>query len=404
MYTVQQLSDGLYWVGGNDRRLALFENMFPLPNGVVYNSYVIVDEKVAIMDTVDSSILRSFLENVDGARNGRPVDYLVIHHMEPDHCAGILELARLFPEMTLVGNAKTFQFIRQFYPGIMLPKTMEVKDGETLSLGRRKLTFLTTPMVHWPEVMMSYEETEGILFSADAFGAFGALSGNLFADQVGFDEVFLSEARRYYSNIVGKYGQQVQLALKKLQGRQVNLLCPLHGPIWRKDVARYIGLYDTWSSYRPEQKGVMLAYGSMYGNTADAAEIVAARLSQRGISNLRLYDISKTHHSYLIADIFRFSHLVLAAPTYNNGLYPGMETVLHDMAALNIQNRKVALIGNGTWSPVSAKIMAERLAAMKNMTLVAEPVVLKSAVNDETLPALKALADKIAESLEQEQI
>lgn len=399
MHTTQQLSQGLFWVGGNDRRIALFENMFPLSNGVSYNSYLLADERIAVLDTVDSSILRTFLENIDAARNGRPVDYLVIHHMEPDHCAGIVELSRRFPHITLVGNAKTFQFIRQFYPGIELPTLLEVKDGDTLSLGRRTLTFITAPMVHWPEVMFSYEESEGILFSADAFGSFGALSGNMFADQVDFDEVYLNESRRYYSNIVGKYGQQVRLALEKVKDKEVSLLCPLHGPVWRKDIGHFIDLYKTWSAYEPEQNGVLLAYGSMYGNTEKAAEIVAARLSDRGITGLRMYDVSKTHVSYLIADIFRFSHLVFAAPTYNNGLYPAMETLLHDIAALHVQNRKVALIGNGSWAPASAKVMEERLSAMRDMTLIASPVVLKSSVNDEAQKALLALADQIADSL-----
>ncbi len=399
MYITREIAPQIYWVGGNDRRIALFENMFPLPNGVAYNSYLILDEKVALIDTVDSSITRQFLENLEHVLGGRAIDYLVVNHMEPDHCANIEELARRYPDMKIVGNQKTFQMIRQFYEFSFDARTHEVRETDVLDLGSHVLRFYFAPMVHWPEVMFTYEEQEKILFTADAFGAFGALPGNLFSDEVEFENLFLDESRRYYANIVGKYGPQVQAALKKVSGVEIRMLCPLHGPVWRKNLDYFLSKYDLWSRYAPEKNGVMLAYASMYGNTENAVGVIANRLAERGIRDMRVYDVSKTHASYIIADAFQYSHLVLASPTYNMGLYFGMEALLRDMAALNLQNRKVALVGNGSWAPTAHTVMSKMLAEMKGMELIAPPLAIRSSLKPAQTGELLALADAVADSV-----
>ncbi len=389
----------MHWVGGNDRRLALFENMFPLPNGVCYNSYLILDEKVAVMDTVDSAITHQFMENLTSLLQGRAVDYLVVNHMEPDHCANIEELCRRYPDMKIVGNAKTFQMIRQFYDFDIETHLHEVKDGDALSLGKHTLRFVFAPMVHWPEVMFSFEETQGILFAADAFGTFGALSGSLFSDEYDFEGHFLDEARRYYTNIVGRFGAQVQAAFKKLSSFEIKMICPLHGPVWRCNLGYILDKYDLWSRYEPEKKGVVIAYASMYGNTENAASVVATRLAQKGVTDMRMYDVSKTHPSYIIADAFKYSHLVLASPTYNMGLYFGMESLLHDMAVLNLRNRKVALIANGSWAPAAHTVMEKLVGEMKNMELLAPTFMIKSSLKSAQMDELLKLADAVAASV-----
>lgn len=399
MHISQHIKDDIFWVGASDRRLALFENMFPLPNGVAYNSYLIMDEKTALIDSVDISIMQVFFENITHVLGGRTLDYLVINHMEPDHCASIDELTRRYPNMKIVGNSKTFQMIRQFYDFDIELRKHEVKDGDSLCLGTHTLKFCFTPMVHWPEVMMTYDETTKALFTADAFGTFGALSGNLFNDEMDFDGVMMDEARRYYTNIVGRYGMQVQQALKKMSAMEVSMLLPLHGPLWRTEIDRFIEKYDLWSRYEPEQTGVVIAYASMYGNTENAAAVIAGRLSERGVKDMRMYDVSKTHPSYIISDAFKYSHMVLAAPTYNNGLYFGMETLLREMAVLNLRGRKVALVGNGTWVPVAHREMNKLLGEMKDMELLAEPLVIKSSLKACQMDELLALADKVADSV-----
>ncbi len=399
MYCTRHITPHMFWVGGNDRRIALFENMFPLPNGVAYNSYLIMDEKVALLDTVDFSISRQFFENIEHVLQGRAIDYLVVNHMEPDHCANIEELCRRFPNMKIVGNSKTFQMIRQFYNFDIEAKILEVKEGDELPLGRHTLRFYFAPMVHWPEVMFTYEAYEGVLFTADAFGAFGALPGNLFSDELDFENLFLDEARRYYTNIVGRYGAQVQSALKKVSGLAVRMICPLHGPVWRKNVDYILAKYDLWSRYVPEKNGVVLAYASMYGNTENAVAVVAKRLAEKGVEDMRVYDVSKTHASYIIADAFKYSHLVFAAPTYNAGLYFGMEALLRDMAVLNLQNRKVALIGNGSWAPIAHTVMRKLIDEMKGMELLAQPLVIYSSLKPSQMDELLALADAVSDSV-----
>ncbi|HJC58639.1 MAG TPA: FprA family A-type flavoprotein [Candidatus Eisenbergiella intestinipullorum] len=400
MYCTRKVTDGITWIGGSDRRLALFENLFPIPRGVAYNSYLIQDEKTAVIDTVDSSISRQFFENIHHELGDRKLDYLIVNHMEPDHCANIAELLLRYPDMKLVGNAKTFCMIGQFY-GFELKDEQKivVKEGDSLSLGKHKLSFYFAPMVHWPEVMVAYEETEKVLFSADAFGSFGALNGNIFNDELDFDHDWLDDARRYYGNIVGKYGPQVQAALKKLSGLDIAVICPLHGPVWRSDLGYLLEKYDLWSRYEPEEKTVAILYASMYGDTENAANVLAAKLAEAGVKNIAMHDVSGTHVSELISEVFRCSHLVLAAPTYNNGIYPAMLNFLHDCRALNLQNRTIGLIENGTWGPVAAKQMKEILDGLKNMNVLEPVVTVKSALNEASMEQLEALAGAVAASL-----
>lgn len=399
LYCTRKVTDTIWWVGGNDRRLALFENLFPIPHGVSYNSYVIMDEKTALMDTTDPSITSLFLANVAHTLNGRKLDYLIINHMEPDHCSNIEEIMHRYPETTLVCNAKTLQMIGQFYDLDLTERTMIIKEGDTLSLGSHTLHFVAAPMVHWPEVMMVYEDSEKILFSADGFGSFGALNGNLFNDEINFDRDWLDDARRYYTNIVGKYGAQVQAVLKKASGLDIQMICPLHGPIWRNNLAYILDKYVKWSTYEPEDKAVAIMYGSMYGNTERAADILATALSTAGVKDVRVYDISNTDVSELISEAFRCSHIVIASPTYNGGLYPVVESLLNDMKALNLQNRTFALIENGTWAATSNKHMRAIVETMKNMTILDTTVTVKSSVKEAQIETLQKLAKEIVDSL-----
>lgn len=399
MHCTRKITDTVSWVGGSDRRLALFENLFPIPRGVAYNSYLILDDKTALIDTVDSSITRQFVENILYTLDGRQLDYLVVNHMEPDHCAGIGELVLRFPDLKIVGNPKTFAFIQQFYELNLDEHMVTVKDGDSLILGQHTLRFCFAPMVHWPEVMMTYEEKEKILFSADAFGSFGALNGNLFNDEVDFDRDWLPDARRYYSNIVGKYGPQVQAALKKLAGIDINIICPLHGPVWRSNLEYLLEKYDRWSRYEPEEQAVVLMYGSMYGDTENVANVLASALAESGIKNIAVYDVSSTHVSQLIAEIFRCSHLVFAAPTYNNGVFPAMMDLMHDMKALNLQNRTVGLVENGSWAPASAKQMRAQLEEMKQMQILEPVVTVKSSMKADRMDNLMQLKESILSSM-----
>ena len=399
MFCTRKVSENIHWVGGSDRRLDLFENIFPISRGVSYNSYVITDEKTAVIDTADSSISEQFIENVMHVLNGRELDYIVINHMEPDHCANIMNLVLRFPNAKLVGNAKTFVFLNQFYCCELEGKTITVKEGDALELGEHTLRFYMTPMVHWPEVMVAYEEKENILFSADAFGSFGALNGNIFNDEIDFDRDWLDDARRYYCNIVGKYGVQVKAAIAKLATLDIKMICPLHGPIWRNNIEYLLDKYQHWSEYRPEDKSVVIIYASMYGNTENAANVLAAKLADEGVKNISVYDISNTHVSTLIAEIFRSSHIVLAAPTYNGGIYPIMHNLLHDMQQLNVQNRTIGIIDNGTWAITAGKQMRDMLAQMKNMTILEPTVSVKSSLKEETMLKLEELKQAIINSL-----
>ena len=399
MYCTQPVTEDIYYVGAADRRLALFENMFPIPRGVSYNSYVILDEKTMLLDTVDRSVGDRFRENLEQVLQGRELDYVVVNHMEPDHCATLAEVLGRWPGAQVVGTAKTITLISQFYDMDVSDRCVIVKEGDTLSTGRHTFTFLMAPMVHWPEVMVTYDTTEKILFSADAFGTFGALNGNLFADQVDFERDWLDDARRYYTNIVGKYGAQVQALLKRAAEVDIHMICPLHGPIWRENIGWFLEKYQLWSTYTPEDKSVAIFCGSIYGHTENAAEILACRLAEKGIRNIALYDVSQTDVSYLVSEAFRCSHLVLASATYNGEIYTPMENFLRDLACHGLRNRSVALIENGTWAARSGMLMTKLLEGMKEMRVMEGTVTLKSSVKDAQRRSLESLADALAAEL-----
>ena len=403
MHNAIAIREDLFWVGGNDRRLALFENVFPIPRGVSYNAYVMLDEKTVLFDTVDKSVSGVFFESLAHVLAGRKLDYLVVNHMEPDHAATMEELILRYPEVKIVTNAKAVAMIKQFFTFDVDSRCVVVKEGDTLATGSHTLTFLMAPMVHWPEAMVTYDITAKTLFSADAFGTFGALSGNLFADEVNFERDWLDDARRYYVNIVGKYGTQVQALLKKAATVDIDMICPLHGPVWRSNIAWFVDKYQKWSTYTPEEDAVMIAYASVYGNTENTANILAAKLAERGAKRIAMYDVSSTHPSVIVAEAFRCSHLVFASTTYNAGIFCNMETALLDIAAHNLQNRTVALIENGSWAATSGKLMREILAKLKNITVLENTVSLKSSLKEEQLPALDALADAIIASMKKEE-
>lgn len=399
MHSTRKVTDDLIYVGGSDRRLSRFENLFPIPKGVSYNSYVLLDEKTVLFDTADESISRQYIENVVHALNGRPLDYMVVQHMEPDHCAMIDDMLRRYPEAKMVCSAKAVGMFAQFYGTDVAARALVVKEGDKLSTGEHTLHFVMAPMVHWPEVMVTYDEKDKILFSADAFGTFGALAGNIFNDEITFDTTWMNDARRYYTNIVGKYGVQVQALLKKAASLDIEMICPLHGPIWRKDLGLLLEKYQKWSTYEPEDKTVMIAYATMYGNTENAANVLAGMLADKGVKNIAMYDVSETDVSELVAESFRCSHLVLAAPTYNSGIQPKMEAYLSDIKALNLQNRTVVVIDNGTWAATAGKQMIGTLEGMKNMTILENTISIKSALAENQLGALEALADELAKQV-----
>ena len=399
MQSIRKVTEDILWVGCNDRRITLFENLFPVPKGVSYNSYLILDEKVTLMDTVDASATEQFFENLEAGLAGRSIDYLVVHHMEPDHAANIKILLEKYPEIQVVASAKALQMIGQFFDLDLAGRSMEVKEGDTLSTGSHTFHFVAAPMVHWPEVLVSYDEKEKILFSADAFGTFGALNGTIFNDEVDFEREYLADARRYYANIVGKYGMQVQGLLKKAAGLDIQMICPLHGPIWRTDLGWFIDKYDKWSRYEPEEKAVVVLYGSIYGHTEQAVNALACALAEKGARNIAVYDVSRTHVSDLIGEIFRASHLVIACPTYNGGIYPPMENLLTDMKALSVQKRTVALMENGTWAAASGKQILKRLEEMKEMLVLEEQLSLKAALKPERAGDLERFAGQIMVTL-----
>ena len=399
MQCFRKVTEDLYWVGGNDRQIELFENIFPLAKGVSYNSYLLLDEQTVLFDTADYAIGKQFIENVMSVLNGRNLDYIVVNHMEPDHCSLIGELLLHYPDVKIIGNAKTFPMIEQFFSFDLTGKTLTVKEGDTFCSGKHTFRFIMSPMVHWPEAMMTYDEKDKVLFSADAFGTFNALNGNLFNDELDFNREWLDEARRYYTNIVGKYGPQVQNVLKKASSLDIQMICPLHGPVWRSILNFIIEKYDLWSRYEPEEKGVMIAYASMYGNTENMAEILAVMLAEAGVKNIHMHNISKTHVSELISDSFKYSHIVLASPTYNNGIYPLMDNYLEDMKALSLQNRTIAVLGNGSWAPQATKLISAKIKEMKNMRLLEASVTIKSSLKEAQLEELNSLSRQIAEEV-----
>ena len=378
MYCTKNIASDLVWVGANDRRLAMFEGVYSVPAGVSYNSYLLTDEKTVLFDTVDKAVGRIFFENLEHGLGGRTLDYLIVHHMEPDHSATLSELLLRHPETTVVCNDKTAVMIAQFFGSGAAGRMQLVKEGDTLSTGAHELTFYMAPMIHWPEVMMTYDKTAHTLFTADAFGVFGALNGAIFADEVDFDRDYLKEARRYYTNIVGKYG--------------------MHGFVWRRDIEYFFKKYNLWSTYTPEEKGVMIAYASIYGNTENAAEILSSKLRERGVRTV-MYDVSVTPASEIIAECFRWSHLVFASSTYNGGVFVTMDELLRDIAAHNLQKRTVAFMENGTWAPVSARQMTAIFAPLKNMTVLEQSISIRSSLTEGQLAEIEALADVLAKDI-----
>ena len=387
MHNVRKVTDDLYWVGANDHRLALFENIHPLYHGVSYNAYVLLDEKSVLFDTADWAVGRQFIENIQAVLDGRPLDYLVINHVEPDHAASIEEILLRWPEVKIITSPKAVILLHQFGFSFAEGQIEEVREGDTRCFGKHTIAFVAAPMVHWPEAMVSFDTTNGVLFSADAFGSFRALDGKLFADEFDFDGEWLDDARRYYTNIVGKYGPQVQALLNKAAS------------IVGLDMGYIIDKYVHWATYEPEEKGVMIVYASMYGNTEQAAEVLASKLADRGVTNTRLYDVSSTHVSYLISDLFKYSHLVLASVTYNLGIFPPMHNFLTDMKALNLQKRTVAIVENGSWAPRSGALMREELGKLKRMEILDDGVTMASSLQQQNLADMDALADALAASV-----
>lgn len=382
------ISNKIKYIGVDDTTLDLFESQYAVPDGVSYNSYVILDDKTAIMDTVDKRGMKDWENNLLNALDGRNADYVIIQHMEPDHAGSLARLIELFPEITVVGNAKTFVMINQFFENINIKNSLTVKEGDTLNLGSHTLTFVMAPMVHWPEVMVTYESSEKVLFSADGFGKFGALSLTENAD-------WACEARRYYFNIVGKYGAPVQTLLKKASALDIKTICPLHGPVLSDNLGYYLDLYNTWSSYQPESKGVFIAYASIHGNTAYAAEQFAEMLRNKGVENVVITDLSRCDIAEAVEDAFRYDRMVLAAASYDAGVFPIMQDFLHHLQAKAFQNRTVGLIENGSWAPTAAKTMRNILETMKNITIVEPVVTIKSVLKETDIPALEQLADAL---------
>lgn len=398
MYCTKKILDDLIWVGADDRRLAMFEGVYSVPDGVSYNSYLLLDDSTVLFDTVDKAVGDKFFLNLEHALGGRNLDFLVIQHMEPDHSATLKELLLRYPDVTIVCNQMTVNMINQFFHLDVSTKAFVVKEGAVMNTGHHELTFMMAPMVHWPEVMITYDSASKILFSADAFGTFGALNGAIFADEVDFWGEYINESRRYYANIVGKYGDQVQSMLKKVHPLDVKMICPLHGFVWRSGIEDYFDKYVKWSTYTPEETGVMIAYASVYGNTENTAEIISSRLRDKGVRTV-MYDVSVTPASEIIAAAFKWSHLVFASTTYNAGIFVSMEELLHDLAAHNIQNRTVALVENGSWAPTSGRLMKEILSGCKNMKILDNLISLKSSLREDQLAEIDALVDALSATI-----
>ena len=396
MHNVRKLTEDLLYIGCSDRRLPLFESAYPIPNGISYNSYLLLDDKIVLFDAVDKACAGQFFENLTYGLDGRNLDYIVVHHMEPDHAALLKEIVDRYPDVKVICTAKSKDMIKQFF-GLDIC-AMVVKDGETLNTGKHELIFTPAPMVHWPEVMVTYDKTTGALFSADAFGSFGAINGTLFDDFVNFDE-YINEARRYYTNIVGKYGVQVQMLLKKVGILDIKTIYPLHGLIIRKNIDKYIEKYNKWSTYTPEENGVLIAFSSVYGNTENAADILAGKLADKGVKNIKMYDVSYTHPSIVLSEAFRYSHIVLATTTYNMGVFESMEQFLHILVSHNLQNRKYVLIENGSWAPTCGGQMQTILEGLKGSEFIADKLCIKSSLKNEQLANIEAIVETIASQI-----
>lgn len=399
MYNIRKITEDLYYIGSDDIRLELFENIHPIQKGVSYNSYLLLDEKSVLFDTVDASKGKEFLEKIKTVLNGKELDYLVVHHVEPDHGAMIGEVVALYPNVKVVASKQAFVFMKQFGAKIEENNMVVVKEGDKVSFGKHEFVFVGAPMVHWPEALVSFDTTTNTLFSADAFGTFACLYGRLFDDDFNIELELMEEMRKYYTNIVGKFGVQVQTLLKKASTLDIKMICPLHGPIWRTNLGLLLDKYNKWSKYEPEQHGVLICYASMYGNTEAGAMLLANRLKEKGLHNIAVYDVSKTDVSTLIAETFKYSHLVLASPTYNMGIFPIMHNYLEDMKALNVQNKIVGIIENGTWACKAGDEMIKIIKEMKNMIVLEEKVKIVSLLNEESEREIENMAESILKTL-----
>lgn len=399
MYCYTKIQEDMYWIGGNDRKLSMFEGAIPMTEGMAYNSYFIDDEKTVVLDTVDDSVVRVFDDNLNHLLNGRGLDYIIVNHVEPDHSASLCELVRRHPETKIVATSKIKNMLKNYVSWNLDDNFLQVEEGEELSTGKHVFTFVNTPMVHWPEVMMTYEKTTGTLFSADAFGIFGAHDGNIFADCYDFDRDWLPAARRYYTTIVGKFGKFTMGALKKASGLDIKMICPLHGYIIRKDFEKYLAAYTAWGTYTAEEKGVLILYASPYGNTKNGAEILANELAAKGVDKMKLIDVSHADPMYILPEVFRFSNLVIATTTYNGDMFIKMEEALTELRSMGVSNKKVSIIQSGSWAPTAGKKVQEMTDQLTGTEYVGDMVTIKGTVKEDSREALVALADAIAESL-----
>ncbi len=399
MYNIKKITTDLFYIGSDDYRLTLFENIHPIQKGVSYNSYLLLDEKTVLLDTLDWSKGEEFLIKIEKVLNGRTLDYVVIHHMEPDHGAMLGEILLRYPQIKVVASRQAFVFMKQFGFSLKEENILIVKEGDKVSFGKHELTFVGAPMVHWPEALVSFETTTGILFSADAFGSFGTLFGRIYDDEFDIEKELLDEMRRYYTNIVGKFGVQVQTLLKKASGLDIKMICPLHGPIWRTNLGMLLDKYNKWSTYEAEEKGVLVVYASMYGNTERAVATLASKLVERGVKKVVVYDVSKTDVSTLISETFKYSHLVLASPTYNMGVFPLMHNYIEDMKALSVQKKTVGIVENGTWACKAGEVMIKTLSEMKDMNILEEKVKILSSMNEKNEDEMDKLVESLVKSL-----
>ena len=399
MYNIRNITKDLIYLGCSDRRLALFESAYPVKDGISYNSYLLKDEKTVLFDTVDKACAEQFYENLEAGLAGRKLDYVIVQHMEPDHCALLSEVVSKYPEVKIVCTVKTVAMIKQFFNFDIDSRVQVVKEGDILNTGSHELQFIMAPMVHWPEVMVTYDKAAKILFSADAFGSFGAINGNLYDDEVNWECDYLSEARRYYTNIVGKYGMQVQMLLKKAAGLDINMICPLHGLIIRKNIGLFVEKYDKWSTYTPEENSVLIAYTSVYGGTESAVNLLAAKLADKGVKNIKMFDVSMTHPSFVLAEAFKYSHIVLATTTYNAGIFESMDAFLRILETHNLQNRKYVLIQNGSWAPTCGKQMREILEKIKGSEILDDAICIKSTMKDEQFVQMDNVVNTIVNNL-----
>ena len=399
MYNIRNITEDLIYLGCSDRRLALFESAYPVKDGISYNSYLLKDEKTVLFDTVDKACAEQYYENLEAGLKGRKLDYVVVQHMEPDHCALLSEVVSKYPEVKIVCTVKTVAMIKQFFNFDIDSRVQVVKEGDILNTGSHKLQFIMAPMVHWPEVMVTYDKTAKILFSADAFGSFGAINGNLYDDEVNWECDYLSEARRYYTNIVGKYGIHVQMLLKKAAGLDINMICPLHGLIIRKNIGLFVEKYDKWSTYTPEENSVLIAYTSVYGGTESAVNLLAAKLADKGVKNIKMFDVSMTHPSFVLAEAFKYSHIVLATTTYNAGIFESMDAFLRILETHNLQNRKYVLIQNGSWAPTCGKQMREILEKIKGSEILDDAICIKSTMKNEQFVQMDNVVNTIVNNL-----